>query len=261
MAEKIKAFGAALLASLGDWAVFSATAFGRLFRRPFEGPEILRQIQRLGFDSAPLIVLSGFAVGVVMSMHTRASLARFGAEALIPSALTIAMIRETGPLVTALLVSGRVGAGIGAELGGMRVTEQIDALESLAVDSIGYLVSTRLAALMIAMPLLTTMFNFAAIAGGFAAESALSGISFDLYLQRGFSGIAFDEYIPATVKTVVFGFLIASIAAWHGYNARGGAEGVGSASTRSVVASSVGLIVVNVVLVRVIQFLFPGGQG
>jgi phospholipid/cholesterol/gamma-HCH transport system permease protein len=259
MYERQPSFVSRFLAQLGDWAAFAWTASLRVLRPPLEIAETARQIQKVGFDSAPLIGLSGLAVGVVMSMHTRASLARFGAEAMIPTALTIAMIRETGPLVTALLVSGRVGAGIGAEIGGMRVTEQIDALESLAVDSMRYLVSTRLMALMIAMPILTTLFNFAAIFGGYMAETVLSGISFELYLQRGFSGITFEEYIPATVKTVVFGFLISSISAWFGYNARGGAEGVGTASTQSVVASSVGLILVNVLLVKVIQFWFPGG--
>jgi phospholipid/cholesterol/gamma-HCH transport system permease protein len=259
MDESRPNFLTALLAQIGDWAVFAVRALAGAFKRPFEIAETSRQIQKVGFDSAALIGLSGLAVGVVMSMHTRSSLARFGAEALIPTALTIAMIRETGPLVTALLVSGRVGAGIGAEIGGMRVTEQIDALESLAVDSMSYLVSTRVMALMIAMPILTTLFNFAAIMGGFLAETVLSGISFGLYTQRGFSGIEFQEYIPATLKTVVFGFLISTISAWLGYNARGGAEGVGQASTQSVVASSVGLILVNVLLVKTIQFWFPGG--
>lgn len=259
MAGQRPNFLTSLLGQLGDWAVFAARALAGALRRPFEFSETARQIQKVGFDSAPLIGLSGLAVGVVMSMHTRSSLARFGAEALIPTALTIAMIRETGPLVTALLVSGRVGAGIGAEIGGMRVTEQIDALESLAVDSMSYLVSTRVMALMIAMPILTTLFNFAAILGGFFAETVLSDISFELYLQRGFSGISFEEYIPATLKTVVFGFLISTISAWLGYNARGGAEGVGQASTQSVVASSVGLILTNVLLVKTIQFWFPGG--
>lgn len=261
MDERRPSFLSSLLTQLGDWAVFAASALGRMFRPPLEIGETARQIQKVGFDSAPLIGLSGLAVGVVMSMHTRSSLARFGAEAMIPTALTIAMIRETGPLVTALLVSGRVGAGIGAEIGGMRVTEQIDALESLAVDSMRYLVSTRVMALMIAMPILTTLFNFTAIFGGYLAETVLSGISFELYLQRGFSGISFEEYIPATLKTVVFGFLISSISAWLGYNARGGAEGVGAASTKSVVASSVGLILVNVLLVKLIQFWYPGGGG
>jgi phospholipid/cholesterol/gamma-HCH transport system permease protein len=118
---------------------------------------------------------SGLAIGVVLSMHTRASLERFGAEALIPAGLAIALIRETGPLVTALLVSGRVGAGIGAELGAMKVTEQIDALEAVAVDSFKFLAVTRIVACIIAMPLLTTITDFCGIIGGFLAESAAAG--------------------------------------------------------------------------------------
>jgi phospholipid/cholesterol/gamma-HCH transport system permease protein len=244
--------------SIGLVAVFGLRALREMFRPPFETKEIVRQIFSLGLQSLPLIALSGLAVGIVMSMHTRSSLERFGAEALIPSALAIAMIKETGPLVTGLLVSGRVGAGIGAELGGMRVTEQIDALESLAVDSFKYLVVTRLIACLIALPILTTVFNFAAITGGFLAETVISGMSLRLYYDRAFSGVQFSDFIPATLKTSVFGFVIATISCFLGYHATGGAEGVGSASTRSVVFSSICLIVVNVVLVKSIFFLFPG---
>jgi phospholipid/cholesterol/gamma-HCH transport system permease protein len=244
--------------SIGLVALFGLRALREMFRPPFETKEIVRQIFSLGLQSLPLIALSGLAVGVVMSMHTRSSLERFGAEALIPSALAIAMIKETGPLVTGLLVSGRVGAGIGAELGGMRVTEQIDALESLAVDSFKYLVVTRLIACLIALPILTTVFNFAAITGGFLAETVISGMSLRLYYDRAFSSVQFSDFIPATLKTSVFGFVIATISCFLGYHATGGAEGVGSASTRSVVFSSICLIVVNVVLVRSIFFLFPG---
>ncbi len=240
---------------------FGVGALRAAFRRPWEVKETIRQLYSLGLQSTPLILLSGLAVGAVMSMHTRSSLERFGAEALIPNALTLAMIKETGPLVTALLVSGRVGAGIGAELGGMRVTEQIDALESLAVDSIRYLVSTRIIALMLAMPILTTMFNFAAISGGFVSETFLSGISMQIYFERGFSSAQFTDFVPATLKTIIFGFLIATISSFLGYHARGGAEGVGRASTASVVYSSITLIVVNVLLVKTIFFFFPGAGG
>jgi phospholipid/cholesterol/gamma-HCH transport system permease protein len=247
------------LAWIGATALFGLQALKELFRPPYEFAETSRQIYSLGLQSVPLIALSGLAVGVVMSMHTRSSLERFGAEALIPAGLAIAMIKETGPLVTGLLVSGRVGAGIGAELGGMRVTEQIDALESLAVDSFKYLVVTRLAACLIALPILTSVFNFAAITGGFLAETVISGMSLQLYYDRAFSSIDFADYIPATLKTIVFGFIIATVSCYLGYNAKGGAQGVGLASTRSVVFSSITLIIVNVVLVRVIFFLFPRG--
>jgi phospholipid/cholesterol/gamma-HCH transport system permease protein len=191
-------------------------------------------------------------------MHTRASLERFGAEALIPAGLAMALFRETGPLVTGLLFAGRVGAGIGAELGAMRVTEQIDALESLAVDSFKYLVVTRVAACVMVLPLLTTVMNFTGIVGGFVAETAISGMSFDLYFDRAFSIVNFVDYVPSTFKTAVFGFIIGVIASWLGYNTKGGSAGVGQASTRSVVIASISVIASNVLLVKLIFFIFPG---
>jgi phospholipid/cholesterol/gamma-HCH transport system permease protein len=227
------------------------------FRRPLEFTEILKQIFEIGWRSAPLIAMSGLAVGAVLSMHSRSTLERFGAESMIPTALAFALVKETGPLVTGLLVSGRVGAGIGAELGGMRVTEQIDALESLAVNSMKYLVVTRVIACVIAMPLLTVLMNFGGIFGGFFAETTVSGMSFNFYFRTAFSGLAFSDYIPPTLKTMVFGFLIGSTSSYLGYNATGGAEGVGRASTQSVVFSSIFLILCNVILVKIIFLIYP----
>ena len=245
------------LADVGDAAVFGARAFRDAFRPPYEFRETIRQLYELGWRSAPLIGASGLAVGIVLSMHTRASLERFGAEALIPAALALALIRETGPLTAGLLLSGRIGAGIGAELGAMKVTEQIDALEATAVDSFKYLVVTRMVACVIAVPLLTTLMNFTGIVGGWIAEVAISGMSFEAYFRSAFSLIGFTDYIPATLKTMVFGFLIAVTASYLGINTSRGTEGVGQAATRSVVAASILLIASNVVLVQLIFFLFP----
>jgi phospholipid/cholesterol/gamma-HCH transport system permease protein len=194
-------------------------------------------------------------------MHTRASLERFGAEAMIPAGLAIALIKETGPLTTGLLLSGRIGAGIGAEIGAMRVTEQIDALEASAVDSFRYLVVTRVAACLIAVPILTTVMNFSGILGGYLAESAATGMSLRLYFDRAFSLVDMTDYIPSTLKTVVFGFIIAIISAYLGFTTQSGTEGVGRASTRAVVLSSILIIVSNVVLVRLIFFVFPQAAG
>jgi phospholipid/cholesterol/gamma-HCH transport system permease protein len=245
----------------GDVCLFALRAIRESVRRPLEGTEILRQLYEVGWRSLPLIAAAGFAVGVVMSMHTRASLERFGAEALIPAGLALALIKETGPLVTGLLFSGRVGAGIGAELGAMRVSEQIDALETLAVDSFKYLVVTRVIACVVAMPILTTVMNFTGIVGGYVAETVISGMSFQLYFDRAFSLIDFTDYIPATLKTCVFGLIIGVVASYLGYNTTGGTAGVGQASTRSVVFASILVILSNVVLVKMIFFVFPGAQG
>lgn len=257
MIERIGALVVAGLAWAGDVGLFGLRALREALRHPFEAKELLRQLYEIGLRSVPLIAVAGFAVGIVMSMHSRSSLERFGAEALIPGVLAISLVREIGPLVTGLLVSGRVGAGIGAELGGMRVTEQIDALESLAVGSFKYLVVTRVLACMMAQPVLTTFMNFTGIVGGFVAETVISDLSFRLYFDRAFSSMEFVDFIPATLKTTVFGFIIGTVSSYLGYNAEGGAEGVGRASTKSVVFSSILLILANVVLVKMIIFLFP----
>ena len=250
-----------LFAPVGGYALFAGRALVRPFAPPYEGAEILRHLFQFGFQSAPLIATAGFAIGVVLSMHTRASLERFGAEAMIPAGLAIALIRETGPLTAGLLVAGRVGAGIGAELGAMRVSEQIDALEANAVDAFHFLVTTRVVACAVAMPLLTLLMDFAGMLGGYVAESAASAMSWPLYAERSFTFITYADLLPATLKTAVFGFLIASVAGYLGFNASGGTEGVGNAATRSVVIASILIILSDVLLVRLIFFVYPQGAG
>jgi phospholipid/cholesterol/gamma-HCH transport system permease protein len=245
------------LGTTGEFSLFGLRAVRDLFRPPYEFRETTRQVFDLGLRSAPLIAVSGVAVGIVLSMHTRASLERFGAESMIPAGLALALVRETGPLTAALLLSGRNGAGIGAELGAMRVTEQIDALEASAVDSFKYLVVTRTVACIIAVPILTTVMNFCGMFGGFIAEHAATGMSLRLYFDKSFSLIDVVDYVPATVKTMVFGYIIAVTSSYLGFTTSRGTEGVGRASTRAVVLSSILIIVTNVLLVRIIFFLFP----
>jgi phospholipid/cholesterol/gamma-HCH transport system permease protein len=248
------------LAWFGGFSLFGARVLRDAWRPPYELGEVTRQLYEVGWRSVPLIATSGLAIGVVLSMHTRASLERFGAEAMIPAGLAMALIRETGPLTTGLLLSGRVGAGIGAELGAMRVTEQIDALEASAVDAFKFLAVTRIIACVLALPLLTLVMNFAGIIGGFIAENAVGGgISLGLYFERAFSYIEFQDFLPATAKTAVFGFIIGTVSSYLGFETTGGTEGVGRTSTQSVVLSSIFIIVANVVLVRLIFFFFPGG--
>jgi len=249
-----------VLSEAGLLSSFGGRALTGLFRRPFEARAIVHQIFETGWRSLPLIMTSGLAIGVVLSMHTRSTMERFGAESLIPAALAIALLSETGPLMTGLLVAGRVGAGIGAELGGMKVTEQIDALESLAVDSFHYLAVTRVLACMIALPILTTVMNFFGLIGGYFAETVISEVSLRIYFSQAFQGITFSDYVLPTLKTTVFGFIIGTVSSYLGYTATGGSEGVGRASTRSVVLSSMLLIVVNVVLVRIILLWLRGGN-
>ena len=242
---------------MGELSIFAARSIRDAFRPPYEVRETLRQLYELGVRSVPLIAIAGVAVGVVLSMHTRASLERFGAEAMIPAGLALALVKETGPLTAGLLLSGRIGAGIGAELGAMRVTEQIDALEATAVDSFKYLVVTRMVACVVALPILTTVMNGCrhrrrlscrGDAGPHLAAALLRSRLFAGRLQRSRSGNAQDRGLWLHHRhRVVLSRMTTSQ----------GTEGVGRASTRSVVMSSVVLIVVNVVLVRLIVLLFP----
>jgi len=250
-----------LFASVGAVATFGARAVVAAARPPYEAREVLKHLYQFGCRSAPLIVTAGFAIGIVLSMHTRASLERFGAEAMIPAGLAIALIRETGPLTAGLLVAGRVGAGIGAEIGAMKVSEQIDALEANAVDAFKYLAVPRILALMIAMPLLTIMMDFSGIVGGYVAEAAVSGMPWRLNFERAFSYITYSDIILATLKTIVFGFLIAVVSSYLGFTTSRGTEGVGEASTRSVVMSSMLIILSDVILVKIIFFFYPAVSG
>ena len=252
---------ASLLATVGEVSLFAFKAAREIVVPPFEFRETVRQIYELGLRSVPLIAVSGMAVGVVLSMHTRVSLERFGAESMIPAGLALALVRETGPLTAALLLSGRIGAGIGAELGAMRVTEQIDALEASAVDAFRFLVVTRVVACIIALPILTALMNFSGMLGGFVAETTATGMSLSLYFTRAFSMVEMADYVPATMKTMVFGFIIATISSYLGFTTSSGTEGVGRASTRAVVLSSILIIVSNVILVRLIFFVFPQAGG
>jgi phospholipid/cholesterol/gamma-HCH transport system permease protein len=226
-------------------------------RPPYEGRELLRQMDEIGSKSLPLVALAGAAIGVVLSLHTRDSLVRFGAESLLPTLIIMSIVKESGPIITALVVSGRVGAGIGAELGSMKVTEQIDAIEASAVNPYKFLVATRIVACMAMLPLLTIAADFCGIVAGWAANTLVEPISLKLFLTQGLNQADFGDLLPAIFKTVVFGFIIGAVGCFQGMRARGGTEGVGRASTSAVVLSSLFVILADVVLVRMIITFFP----
>jgi len=215
------------------------------------------QIEKAGWQSLPLIAASGFALGVVLTLHTRGSLTQFGAAALIPAVQSLAFFNEIGPLIAGLLVSGRVGAGIGAELANMRVTEQIDAIEALSIDSFKLLVIPRIIACAIVLPLLTVFMDVCGLIGGFLVENRISHLSLTLFLDRAFSKVTWTSVVPPTLKTAVFGLLIGLVSCYYGYTTDEGSAGVGRASTNSVVLSSLLIILADVLLVKIIFFLYP----
>jgi phospholipid/cholesterol/gamma-HCH transport system permease protein len=191
-----------------------------------------------------------------LSLQTRDSLTRFGAKSLLPAVIVFSLIKETGPIITGLVASGRVGAGIGAELGSMKVTEQIDAMEASAIDPHKYLAATRVVAAIVALPLLTVVADFCGILAGWIATTLIEPTSLKLFLTNGFRSVTFDDVLPPTLKTAIFGLIIALVSSFKGMGTKGGTEGVGRSATGSVVLSSLLIILADVILVRLIIEFF-----
>jgi len=242
---------------VGNIGLFALRAARRVLVPPFEFQMILRQIEAAGWKSLPLVLSSGLALGLVLALHTRTTLVQFGAQSVMPAVQSLAFFNEIGPLLAGLLVAGRVGAGIGAELANMRATEQIDAIEVLSIDSFKMLVIPRIVACSIVLPVLTVFMDVIGLAGGYLAERATSDLSFRLYIARAFHDVTWVAFIPPTLKTVVFGAVIGLTSSYLGYTTDEGAAGVGRAATNSVVISSLAIILIDVVLVKAIFFLFP----
>ena len=248
---------AALFSWFGELGIFCWRLARATVAPPYEGRELLRQLDEVGSKSLPLVVLSGAAIGVVMSLQTRSVLIRFGGKSLIPLILILSIIKESGPTITGLIVSGRVGAGIGAELGSMKVTEQIDAMEASAVNPYKYLVATRVIACTLMLPLLTLVADFAGIMMGWVTCTLSEPITLRLFMEAGFRSLQLSDLLPPTFKTAAFGLIIGIIACFQGMRTKGGTAGVGRAAMTSVFLSSLFVILADVWLVRLIQVFYP----
>jgi phospholipid/cholesterol/gamma-HCH transport system permease protein len=254
-APSVREAGDSLRLSLewfGDLGLFAARVARSALTPPFEFRELLSQLDEIGSRSVFLVMVAGAAIGVVLTLEMRNSLLHFGAESSLPAIIIVSIMRESGPIVTGLIVSGRVGAGIGASLGSMKVTEQIDAMEVSAVNPYQYLVATRVLACALAMPLLTIATDFSGVLAGWVANTLAKPISLGLFLHIGLRDVTFSDLLPPTFKTVVFGLIIGLVSSFQGMQAHGGTEGVGRAATNSVVLSSLFIILADVVLVRLI---------
>jgi phospholipid/cholesterol/gamma-HCH transport system permease protein len=241
----------------GDLGTFFWQVVRAAVTPPFEFRELFRQLDEIGSKSLPLVALAGAATGVVLSMEARYSLTRFGAKSLLPAAIVFSLIHETGPIITGLVVSGRVGAGIGAELASMKVTEQIDAIEASAVNPYRLLATPRILACILMLPLLTLAGDLCGLVMGWVAQTLAEPVSLHQFINSGFKGADFNDFLPPTFKTAAFGLIIGLIACFQGMRTRGGAEGVGRAATSSVVLSSLFVILADVVLVKFIITFFP----
>lgn len=243
------------LQELGEIGSFIATIFRNLIRHGVNFQEFSNQCYRIGNNSLPLIAATGFILGMVLSLQSGPTLAKFGAEALLPGMVSLSILREIGPVIVALIVAGKVGSGIGAELASMRVTEQLDAMEVSGTNPMGFVVLTRVLAVTLMLPLLVIFADTLALVGSFISASALYSISLELYVQKSFDVVHMVDFIPTVIKTLVFGLAIGIIGSYKGYNARRGTEGVGEAANSAVVLSSLSIFIIDLLAVQITHLL------
>lgn len=238
-------------------SVFSWEVFRQSFIPPFEIYEIRKHMNELGVKTFPIVSITGFIIGIVLALQSQPILERFGASDFLPATVALSIVRELGPVITALIFAGRVSSGIGAELGSMRVTEQIDAMEVSAVNPFKYLVVTRVIATTMILPMLTVYVVFISLIGSYFATIITDNMSFIYYKNAVSQALTFGDLLPGISKTFFFGFIVGIVGCYKGFTTEGGTEGVGFASTSSVVIASLLILLVDTVLVKITLMLWP----
>jgi len=241
---------------IGELSIFAGRFFKEIFSRPFELKELIKQCYNIGNKSLLLVGVTGFIIGLVITLQTRPTLQEFGAESWMPSMVSISIIREIGPVIIALICAGKIGSGIGAELGSMRVTEQIDAMEVSGTNPFKYLVVTRILATTLMLPILVIFGDAIALYGSYIIENLKGEVSFVLYFNKVFNMLEFGDIIPATIKTFFFGYAIGLIGCFKGFYCKKGTVGVGIAANSAVVYSSMLLFIIDFIAVFVTDIFF-----
>lgn len=244
-------------ATITGLTVFNIQFIKEVFIPPYEISEIKKHMDELGVKTFGIVSITGIILGLVLTMQSQPVMQRFGATDFLPAMVSISVIRELGPVITALIFTGRVSSGIGAELGSMRVTEQIDAMEVSAVNPFKYLVVTRVIATTMILPILTIYVVFIALAGSFFAIVLVESMTLKYFVDSVINAIQFGDFIPGIGKTFVFGFITGLVGCYKGFTAEGGTEGVGRASTTAVVLSSLLILIFDMVLVKISLWLWP----
>lgn len=242
--------------SVAELTLFTGRFFKEVFRRPFEFHEMLRQAYRIGNQSLPLVGVTAFIMGWVMTLQSRPTLVEFGAESWLPSMIAVSIVREIGPVITALICAGRVGSSIGAELASMKVTEQIDAMEVSGINPYKYLVVTRVVAATLMVPILVIFADVIGLYGSYLVINLKSGTSWMLFRNQVETYTYFSDLIPALIKTFFFGFAIAMVGCYKGFYATKGTEGVGFAANSSVVVASFLVFILDFLAVLVSDIFF-----
>ena len=231
--------------------LFNLRFFKEVFKPPYEFNELVKQCYILGYKTFPLVAITGFIMGLVLTIQSRPTLAEFGAESWLPSMVAISIIREIGPVITALIFAGKVGSSIGAELASMKVTEQIDAMEVSGINPFKYIVVTRVVAATFMLPVLVIASDIISLYGGYIGVNLKGDVSFHLFFIQAMGNMEFSDIFPATIKTFFFGFSIGLISCFKGYNAEKGTEGVGQAANSAVVIGSLAVFVLDMIAVQV----------
>jgi len=243
------------LTEFADVLLFISRMIKETFSRNFEFREFLHQCYQIGNKTLPLISITGIIMGLVLTIQSRPALAKFGADAMLPGMVAVSLIREMGPVITALICAGKIGSGIGAELGSMKVTEQIEAMEVSATNPMRFLVVTRVLAATFMIPLLILYADTLGILGSWAGANIKGDVSFSLFFSQAFSHIEFIDFLPAFIKSIFFGAVIGLVGCYKGYNAGRGTESVGKAANSAVVLGSLLVLVVDVIAVQITDML------
>lgn len=235
----------------GNLSRFTGRFFSQWLRPRYEVAEFFRQCFNIGYKSLPLIGLTGFIMGLVLTIQLRPSMVDYGVESELPAIVGIAIVREVGPVITALIFAGKIGSSIGAELGSMRVTEQIDAMEVSGTNPFKYLVVTRVFASTFMLPVLVMLSDGISLYGSYLGVNIRGITSFHLFWSQVFSNLSFGDVLPAFIKSYFFGFAVGMIGCFKGYNSNKGTEGVGRSANSAVVVSSVMIFVIDLVAVQI----------
>jgi len=243
------------LDEVGDISRFVAHFFRELFKPRQEIEEFFRQCYLIGYKSFPLVGITALIMGLVLTIQSRPTLVEFGAQSLLPSMVSVSLVREISPVITALICAGKIGSGMGAELGSMRVTEQIDAMDVSGTNPFKYLVVTRVLATTLTLPVLASLSNAIALYGGYLGVNIRGHVSWNLYWTQVFNALSFGDVVPALIKTFFFGFAIGIVGCYKGYNTKNGTEGVGRSANTAVVLSSLMVFIIDLIAVQISDLL------
>ena len=235
--------------------LFIVRIFKEMFSKEFEFKEFFNQCYQVGYKTLPLITITGTIMGLVLTIQSRPILVSFGAVSMLPGMVAVSLIREMGPVITALICAGKVGSGMGAELGSMKVTEQIDAMEVSSTNPMRFLIVTRVLAATIMIPLLIFYADALGILGSWAGVNIKGSVNIVLFFSQAFKHVDFIDFIPAVVKSFVFGSVIGVVGCYKGYNAGRGTESVGKAANSAVVLSSLLVIIADMIAVQITDML------